>query len=232
MSDTQPAKDIILNVFTPRPGQTEWWVGDGNQFPQQQAGNSHPRLITRTGVLSREQCKLLIACFERNQEALAPRIGNAYWDGRFIWQNSLPAHEVDAQRIMQQARMVALTLLMHTYLPREPIYSDTVQIVRWNVSQELTPHADNVEPDGRPNTTPHRSHASIICLNDDYEGGETFFPGLGVRLKPETGALVLFGANSDYVHGVTKVTKGVRYTCAGWFTRQKKMADHDAMTVF
>lgn len=230
MTDAQ--KDVILNVFMPRPGQTEWWVGDGNQFRQLAPGENHSRLITRRHVLSPPQCRVLIDCFERNAEALAPRTGNEYWDGRFIWQNSLPAHEVDARRIMQQVRLVALMHLTQAYCPREPIYSDTVQIVRWNVGQELTPHADNVEPDGRPNTTPHRSHASILYLNDDYEGGETFFPGFGVRLKPETGTLVLFGANNDYVHGVTKVTKGVRYTCAGWFTQQKKMEDADAMLVF
>ena len=45
--------DIILNVFTPRPGQQQWWVGDGNQFPRLEPGESHRRLITRRAVLTR-----------------------------------------------------------------------------------------------------------------------------------------------------------------------------------
>ena len=67
-------------------------------------------------------------------------------------------------------------------------------MVRWHDGIERTPHADNLEPDGRPNSTPHRCFSSLLYLNDDYDGGETFLPGYGVRLRPEAGTLILFGA--------------------------------------
>ncbi|HTW35335.1 MAG TPA: 2OG-Fe(II) oxygenase [Rhizomicrobium sp.] len=133
---------------------------------------------------------------------------------------------------MQQARFLAQTLLDQIALPRRPLYSDTAQLVRWHEGQELTPHADNIEPDGHPNATPHRAFSSLIYLNDDYDGGETYFPGYGVRLAPSAGALVLFGAGPQYVHGVTRVTRGQRYTYAGWFTFDKDREDNNAMRVF
>jgi predicted 2-oxoglutarate/Fe(II)-dependent dioxygenase YbiX len=196
-----------------------------------QASDRHPAFVTRTNVLAREHCGLLIDCFERNRGAAAAHAGDAYWDGRYIWQGSLPPSELDAQRIMQQARMVAYTLLVQTWLPDKPVYPDTTQLVRWHEGLELTPHVDNLHPDGSANGTPHRSHSFIIYLNDDYDGGETFFPGYGVRLQPKAGALLLFGAGLDYVHGVTKITKGLRYTCAGWFTHDKSMAQAETLTV-
>src|SRR5262249_28856842 len=155
----------------------------------------------------------------------AARNGGDYWSGRFIWQNNLPESEVDAIRIMQQLRFLALTMLNQAVKPQEPLYSDTAQLVRWHEGIELPPHVDNMEPDGSPNISPHRSFSSVLYLNDAYEGGETYFPGHGIRIKPLPGALILFGAGPEYVHGITRVTRGMRYTYAGWFTYEKAAED-------
>jgi len=218
--------------FTPQPGQTQWWMGDPNQFPLLSPDTDHPSLVQRRNVLSREQCRALIECFERQSPAHAARTGSDYWDGRFIWQNSLPLTENDALRIMQQARLVAQATAMQEFRPEQPLYSDTAQIVLWTEGIELTPHADNLEPDGSPNASPYRNYSSIIYLNDEYEGGETFFPGFGIRIKPEPGLLTIFGSGPEYVHGVTKVRSGKRYTYAGWFTFDPTYEDPNAKIVF
>ena len=53
-------------------------------------------------------------------------------------------------------------------------------IVRWPVGSRQDPHADkelHEGPDaGTPNDFPHYDIASIFYFNDDYEGGELFFP--------------------------------------------------------
>jgi len=219
-------------VFQPRAGASQWWTGDPCELPSLQAGEPHRHIFTRAQVLAPEQCRALVDCFERNRDACATREGDAFWSGRFIWQDVLPPCELDAIRIMQQVRFLAQTLLCQIVQLQRPLYSDTAQLVRWHEGHELTPHADNIEPDGRPNATPHRSFSSLIYLNDDYEGGETYFPGHGVRLKPQAGALVLFGAGPQYVHGVSRVARGLRYTYAGWFTFDKSREDGKAMRVF
>ena len=219
-------------VFTPKPGQIRWWSGDPEQFAYHPLGAHHRSFVSRRHVLLPDQCKILIDCFERNREQLAAKNVSDYWDGRFIWQDALPDSEIDAIRIMQQLRFLCLTLLMQAVVPSEPLYSDTAQLVRWHKGVELLPHADNVEPDGRPNTSPHRSFSSLVYLNDDFEGGETYFPGHGIRFKPERGGLVLFGAGTEYVHGVSRVKSGLRYTYAGWFTYEKEREDVNAPCVF
>ena len=218
--------------FEPRAGATQWWTGDPSGLPLLQVGEPHRHIFTRPNVLSPEQCRALIECFERNRDACATREGDPFWSGRFIWQDALPPCELEAMRIMQQARFLAQTLLCQIAPLQWPLYSDTAQLVRWHEGHELTPHADNIEPDGTPNSTPHRSFSSLIYLNDDYEGGETYFPGHGIRLKPQAGALVIFGAGPQYVHGVSRVTRGLRYTYAGWFTFDKDREDNNAMRVF
>ncbi len=219
-------------VLMPRRGETEWWRGDPRLLRLHQAQDGDGPIIVRRHVLSSRQCMTLIACFERNRETCATKDGPSYWAGRYIWQNMLPESETDALRLMQQVRLLAQLVLTHAARPTQTIYSDTAQLVRWHEGIELTPHADNMEPDGAPNATPHRCFSSLLYLNDDYEGGETFFPGYAIRLKPEAGMLVLFGAGPEFVHGVTRVRRGLRYTYAGWFTYDASHEDANAKRVF
>lgn len=231
-SDVRAEGDFSPTLFVPKAGQSEWWEGDPQQFPLATPGEDHPSLVQRRNVLSEDQCKILIDCFERQRSTAAAHTGSEFWDGRYIWQNKIPRSEVDALRIMQQARFVAHVTLMQEFQPEKPLYSDTAQVVLWTEGIELTPHADNLEPDGRPNGTPHRSFSSIIYLNDDYEGGETYYPGFGLRIKPERGMMMLFGSGPEYVHGVTEMRSGKRYTYAGWFTFDPAWEDRSARKVF
>lgn len=58
--------------------------------------------------------------------------------------------------------------------------------------------------------------SNIIYLNDDFEGGELFFPDFNFQFRPKPGMLVIFPGNTHYLHGVTKVTGSTRYTCSIW----------------
>jgi hypothetical protein len=219
-------------AFMPRKGETEWWRGDPLLLPMQQMQDSDGLIIVRRRVLSPPQCRTLVDCFERNRKTCTTKDCAPYWAGRYIWQDRLPPTETDALRLMQQVRFLAQLLLIRHAQPGRFIYSDTAQLVRWPEGVELTAHTDNMEPDGAPNSTPHRCYSSLMYLNEDYDGGETFFPGFNVRLKPEAGTLILFGAGPQFVHGVTRVTRGLRYTYAGWFTFQQALEDRNASLIF
>jgi predicted 2-oxoglutarate/Fe(II)-dependent dioxygenase YbiX/peroxiredoxin len=65
----------------------------------------------------------------------------------------------------------------------------------------------------RDNTTPgtaHRRFAVTINLNDDFDGGELWFPEFGPRrYRPPLGGAVVFSCS--LLHEATPVTQGVRY---------------------
>ena len=64
-------------------------------------------------------------------------------------------------------------------------------------------HADCEEPDGSPNQFPWRAFASIIYLNDEYEGGAIHFPNRPApELKP--GLLAYFPSTANYPTGWRK----------------------------
>lgn len=90
-------------------------------------------------------------------------------------------------------------------------------IVKWLPGQYQHPHADkelHEGPDaGKPNDFPNYDIASLFYINDDYEGGELYFPNQGIQFKPKRGAAYFFPGDKEYIHGVTEVKSSLRYTC-------------------
>ena len=95
-------------------------------------------------------------------------------------------------------------------------------VVRWLPGQFQNPHADKElwegEDAGKPNDFPYYDLASLFYLNDDYEGGELYFPNQGVQFKPKAGAAYFFPGDMNYIHGVTEIKSGIRYTCPFFWT--------------
>jgi len=90
-------------------------------------------------------------------------------------------------------------------------------IVKWLPGQYQHPHADkelHEGPDaGLPNDFPNYDLSSLFYLNEDYEGGELYFPNQGVQFKPKVGAAYFFPGDMHYIHGVTEIKSGIRFTC-------------------
>ena len=95
-------------------------------------------------------------------------------------------------------------------------------IVRWLPGQFQKPHADKELHDGPdaglPNDFPYYDIASLFYLNDDYEGGEIYWPLQGVRIKPKRGAAYFFPGDMNYIHGVTEIKGNIRYTVPFFWT--------------
>lgn len=107
-------------------------------------------------------------------------------------------------------------------------------IVRWLPGQRQVPHADKeLIQDGvvgQPNDFPWFDIASLFYLNDDYEGGELFFPFQGIRFKPNPGSAYFFPGDRFYAHGVTEIKSGIRYTCPFFWSVQEHTGDRDPAT--
>lgn len=74
---------------------------------------------------------------------------------------------------------------------------------------KLDNHMDDEAEGHDPKDLPSRTYVMGIFLNDDYEGGEIYFPRSNVALKPPTGSLLLFPGFKS-LHGVKEVISGVR----------------------
>jgi hypothetical protein len=95
-------------------------------------------------------------------------------------------------------------------------------MVRWLPGQLQMPHADkelHTGPDaGKPNDFPYYDLAGLFYINDDYEGGELYFPNQDIQFKPKAGAAYFFPGDKNYIHGVTEIKSGIRYTVPFFWT--------------
>lgn len=87
------------------------------------------------------------------------------------------------------------------------------------------PHIDGQYING---STARRSQGisrDITCvtyLNDDYAGGEIYFPFFGIEKRPNAGDILMYPGSWQYLHGVKKV-QGVRYAIVVWFHTSPEM---------
>jgi len=95
-------------------------------------------------------------------------------------------------------------------------------IVRWPIGSRQEPHADKEfhigEERGRPNDFPWYDIAGLFYFNDDYEGGELYFPQHGIEFKPKPRAAYFFPGDKYYAHGVRPIKSGNRFTSPFFWT--------------
>ena len=98
------------------------------------------------------------------------------------------------------------------------LYNSNVDLVRgqtnftyWPIDCGRIPHYDLTD------IVNSLWYTSVLYLNDDYDKGEIGFPKIGLKIKPETGDLVIFEpilGTSE--HEVTPTKLKPRYTLAVW----------------
>jgi hypothetical protein len=60
--------------------------------------------------------------------------------------------------------------------------------------------------------------AAILCLNDDYVGGELIMPQHDISIKPNANSLYVFEEGENDLYGVAKIISGIRYSITSTWT--------------
>ena len=113
--------------------------------------------------------------------------------------------------------------IIHELTECKPDQMELVHIVKYGIGGEYKAHHDffHITEDYAAEHIAHggnRIKSALIYLNDDFEGGATFFPELGVLVQPELGKLVIWDnmtpdGKLDYtsIHAGLPVHSGVKY---------------------
>jgi predicted 2-oxoglutarate/Fe(II)-dependent dioxygenase YbiX len=90
---------------------------------------------------------------------------------------------------------------------RLPLVDPCSMVVsKYSPSKEMGPHVDSTE-----DMNARALMTAILYLNDDYEGGDLYFPEQEIRLKPKAGSIVFFPSVQPFYHQSFKITKGYKY---------------------
>jgi predicted 2-oxoglutarate/Fe(II)-dependent dioxygenase YbiX len=105
---------------------------------------------------------------------------------------------------------------------------EVAKLLHYEPGQHFAPHCDFQEP-----STPalareverrgQRIATVLVYLNDDYDGGETEFPRIGLRHRAATGDALLFAnvrpsgeLDYDSLHAGLPPTRGVKWVLSQW----------------
>jgi len=139
-----------------------------------------------------------------------------YWNDRTCSYDIL-------SRISPQVYDIIDRYILKMKLVIEDIFKVSVEsrrpvIMRWFPGNEQRPHADKQLNDGRPNAFVNYDLNSLFYYNNNFEGGDLYYPQHDIVVKPQPGLAVLHPGDVHYLHGVTMVTSGERFTTPAFYT--------------
>jgi predicted 2-oxoglutarate/Fe(II)-dependent dioxygenase YbiX len=84
---------------------------------------------------------------------------------------------------------------------------DYFSIRKYDTNADMGKHVDSEDPTDKS----HPVVSGVLYLNDDYEGGEIYFPEQNIKIKPKAGSMIMFPSYRPYFHHPLEITKGNKY---------------------
>lgn len=138
-----------------------------------------------------------------------------YWDKRTYDISNIIDDFNDRKsyaRFMNILSLIGLELKKQFNIDKK-IYADSLQLMRLSDGEDQKLHADNADLiRGGGGVAPWRQYASLIYLNDNFSGGQTFFENFGIEIQPSEGDLLMFSCDAEHAHGVRPVSGATRRT--------------------
>jgi hypothetical protein len=172
------------------------------------------RSFQKEDLLSPEECEYLIWLIESKDEWLEETL--PFWSGRNIpFFTMLPSRPWATEETLPLC--LDISNRIQTFINESfgvESWPDQIGITRWPPGSWQMPHKDEV--DGLD-----RVAGCVVFLNDDYEGGEPFYPHYGQMVKPKAGMIYAHSSDADHLHGVTQIKDKTRYTISTTWTVNK-----------
>lgn len=196
---------------------------------------SKSNILYREGVVDEETINKILSYLKNEMDWSNNHFEDGTWGklSNFTWVNTpfdLPIYEKLNQISIELMNMAMLKYgrhlrSIHNVICRkweigesQEVHSDTESVDENGV---LEPFPENISHGSRPLYL--ADYSCYVYLNDDYDGGEIFFPEHGIQIKPTAGSVVMFPSGSHYMHGVKEIRKANRYTLGMYFTAPKVM---------
>ena len=148
-------------------------------------------------------------------------------DGPFVFGDGSDDH-IKCEEIMKDC-VNKIHLLMSSHYGVKPndfrfehsIYNVMLEgsYLNLHVDQEWD-HLGNPQGQDYPDV-----YSGLLYLNEEYDGGELFFPDINLRLKPKAGDLVYFKGDNSISHEIKTVLDGQRCNVILFFQVDKNTGE-------
>ena len=159
--------------------------GAPDALPTPQMLRDDPRIILIPGLFTAAECAYLIQAAEPLIEpsvVIDPRTGHFVRD---------PVRTSDAAAFplaLENPAIHALNRRLAAATGTEVAQGEPLQVLRYRPGQEYKLHVDALPPQ----VDNQRVLTALVYLNEDFEGGETDFPALGLSVRGKSGDALIF----------------------------------------
>ena len=192
---------VLAELKAPQPAGASWAslrdaidVEAWRATPAAETLSADPEIRTVSGFAPASACRWLISRVrDRLQRAVTLNPFDSRQTANRIRTNSYAGFglaDADLVALMLRTRLAAAAGV-------DVLAMETPQVLHYATGEQYEPHFDFLEPDLPGNAEGirrlgQRTATLLIYLSEDFEGGETDFPILGVRYKGRTGDALFF----------------------------------------
>lgn len=94
---------------------------------------------------------------------------------------------------------------------------NTSHAQKWVKGGFARPHSDNSDFEGNITAFEINKYVGVLYLNDNYDGGELYFPDHDIEFKPNSLSYYIFPGGVENIHGVKEILDGTRYTMVSFW---------------
>ena len=198
--------------------------------PSAQVLATRPRVSVIDGLLSADECRLLMASAHpglRYSQTIDPNTGEA------VTRELRTSSDASFDPIVEDLALRLVQLRMAAAAGLELVQAEQLIVLRYQPGQEYRPHRDSLPP-GKIERPEAGNRVRSICtyLNHVEAGGETEFPVAGVKVAPAPGRAVVFDnlladgrPDPDSLHAGLPVERGEKWLATLWL-RQRRYRDY------
>ncbi|TZF87536.1 2OG-Fe(II) oxygenase superfamily protein [Lysobacter lacus] len=191
--------------------------------PDAQVLCESPRIAQIDGLLSVDECRLLVATAApllRASRVHAP-------DGSDVGERELrTSRDVSFDPLLEDFSLRLAQLRMAAAAGMELVDAEQLIVLHYAEGQEYRPHRDYLPPESIQRDHPaagNRKRTICAYLNTPLEGGATVFPARDVRVEPKAGRAVVFDSldadgrpDADSLHAGLPVERGEKWLATLW----------------
>lgn len=174
-----------------------------------------PRIEHLPGFLTQAECEYLI---ERAIPQLRQSVVVHAQSGQFVRDPVRSAFSTAFPFISEDPAIHAINRRIAVATGSDYSQGEPVQVLRYERGDEYKMHSDTL-----PQGSNQRTTTFLVALNEDYEGGETVFPRVGVCWRGRTGDALRFdnidaAGNPEAAmwHLGAPVQRGTKYLLSKW----------------
>lgn len=191
--------------------------GDPVSIPHSERLSEQPNVQLFRGAFTAAECEFLMLLAEPTYERSL-----VIMDGREIPDPIRTSDGSTIHWLIEDPASHAIVRRLAALSETSVECGEPLHILRYRPGQQYRPHVDWLPPPNR------RIMTTLIYLNEEYEGGETIFPKVDLKVKGRKGDVLMFVSalpNGDLdplsEHAGLPVLNGTKYLASRWIREER-----------